>query len=490
MKLRHQIMLLLAVPIICQAATVAILLQVVGHVDSAVREEQNAKDIIAACKELDGLSGRCVLSMAAGTFGVADKSGEVIALIQEKDKRLKKLVAGNKQASKVMEKYDEELLRFLSNFAELTVSLKASPNKAFLAQFYSKDELAESMMYNFEQIEKDGEDLVAIYRPMTLALRPEAVKARADLKKALFAVMLSSILLTAAIAAAVNKQTLKRLQTLMENIRAFARGEKVLQKLEGKDELAELDQVFRDMSHEKFRLDEIQNSLRAMVSHDLRAPLTSIQLSLDFILDTRGDSFDAKTAASLRRIHSEIQRLSRLARTLLDIEKLEGGKVQVAYKDVTWNKLVDTSLAAVTFLAQHKQIEFETSIEPDMNAYCDEDRTIQCIVNLLSNAIKFSPKGSTVKLVVSNEADGMQKLQVIDKGPGVPESQQNNLFNKFVQFDQPEATKKEGSGLGLYICRLLIEAQGGKIAYQKVEPEGSCFYLQLPEKAAVITETS
>ncbi len=278
MKLRHQIMILLAVPIICQASTVAILTQVVARVDQAVRHEKNAKDVIAASKELDSLAGRVVLAMAAGAVSQKDDSTVAINVIRERCKRIKALVAGNLEATKVVNKLSEEMDRFLINFAEVANSYNLASNKLFMAQFYDKDELGESMMVNFDAIKKDGDKLVAIYLPMTTELRPEAVKSRAELRTALFSVMLSSILLIVALGAAVNRQTLSRLQTLMENIRAFSRGEKVLKELQGKDELAELDQAFREMSQEKFRLDDIQNSLRAMVSHDLRSPLTSIDL--------------------------------------------------------------------------------------------------------------------------------------------------------------------------------------------------------------------
>ncbi len=147
-------------------------------------------------------------------------------------------------------------------------------------------------------------------------------------------------------------------------------------------------------------------------------------------------------------------------------------------RKVAFENIVESSVSAVAFLAQHKQIEFEENIPNNIMVLCDEDRTIQCVVNLLSNAIKFSPKGSKVQVNVSS-TEGWYRLEVIDQGPGVPDSEQGNLFNKFVQLKQPESTKKEGSGLGLYICRLLIEAQGGRLGYRSPEEKGSCFYLEL-----------
>ncbi len=489
MKLRHQIMILLSVPILCQACTLGILMQSVTRIDAAVKEEQRAKDIITLTKDLDRLVNRCVLAMAGASFGVTDTTDYSRKVVQEKFQLLMKLVSSEPKALQIATKQSEDVERLLTNLADLATPLAHNDTKLFLAQFVNKDEYREALMINFDDLSRDSEELIAIYKPMTLELRPQAVKSRADLQKVLLALMISSIFLVSVIAYIVNKQTLSRLQILMENIRDFSKNKRSLRKLEGTDELAELDQAFHSMSQEKFRLDEIQNSLRAMVSHDLRSPLSAMSLTLELILEFRRDKVDEKTADSLRRIYSDVQRLSRLARTLLDIEKLEGGRIQVDVRAIDWESLISQSLGSVRSLAAQKKINFETVLSDDEAVFCDRDRTIQCVVNLVSNAIKFSPEGSLVKIQVSATKDGWQRLEVIDEGPGVPPSEIGSLFNKFIQLQQPDSTKKEGSGLGLYICRLLIEAQGGTVGYRRsIGESGSCFYFELPASSEFCSE--
>lgn len=482
MKLRHQIMLLIMVPILFQAFTVGLLMQAVSRVDASVKDEQRAKDVITDAKDLDRLINRCVLSMAGASFGVTDSSEYSLKLLQEKFVHLKNLVSANPDAVKIVVKQSEDANRLLTNLADLTAPLARSDTKLFLAQFSNTAELKESLMINFDEVVKGSEALIAIYKPMTGELHPQAVKARADFQKVLFAVMISSIILVAAIAYIVNKQTLSRLQVLMQNIRDFSQNKSALKSLQGTDELAELDQAFQTMSMEKFRLDEIQKSLRAMVSHDLRSPLSSMTLTLELILDFRRDKLDEKTTASLRRMYSEVQRLSRLAKTLLDIEKLEGGHINVDVRETDWESLIGQSVESVNSLASQRWIAFDPVIGEEL-AWCDRDRTIQCVVNLVSNAIKFSPAGATVKILVCPVEDGFQRVEVIDCGPGVPASKTDSLFKKFIQLEQSDLTKKEGSGLGLYICRLLIEAQGGTVGYRPAEPSGSCFFFKLPARS-------
>lgn len=480
MKLRHQIMILLLVPVICQACMMGILMDAVTRVDAAVKEEQRAKEIIGEARELDRLLSRCIMSMAGASLGATDASDFSRKIVRDRMDRLINLIGSDPRAAKLVSKQKSDIDRLLTNLADFTTPLAHNDTKLFLAQFANNEELREALMINFDEITRDSEQLMAIYKPMTVELRPQAVKARANLQKVLIAMMATSISLVGIMAYLVNKQTLTRLQILMQNIRDFSMNKRALTKLQGRDELAELDQAFQTMSKEKFHLDETQKSLRAMVSHDLRSPLTSMTLTLELILELRHDELDARTLDSLRKVYSDIKRLSRLAKTLLDIEKLEGGQLNFDVRENDWEDLINQSLASVESLASKKKIKLETSLPDSATLLCDSDRTIQCIVNLLSNAIKFSPVDSVVKLQVCPARETLQRLEVIDSGPGVPESKVDQLFNKFIQLDQPDATKKEGTGLGLYICRLLIEAQGGQVGYRSTESAGSCFFIELP----------
>jgi signal transduction histidine kinase len=488
MKLRHQILILLIVPIVCQLVSVAVLFQAVTRVDEAVQREARAKEIISMSQELSGLIGRALLEIS--TIAVMRdrpanlQSGPFLTLLRSKSEKLKALVKGDAKAVKLLAKMDEEIVRFITNWQELGQSYNPREQKMFFAQFYYQDEFVDSMKLLFNNICTDSDALNELYRPMSRELRPEAIAARTNLRNATIAVIASNIFLVFGLAITVNKQTLTRLQMLMNNIRAFSRQQTSFEPLHGRDELAELDKAFREMSNERTRLDEIQKSLRAMVSHDLRSPLTGINISLETIIDNKTDSLDPRTLQSLRRISSETQRLARLARTLLDIEKLEGGRVNVDTADVSCEDVVSDSVNSIIALAERKTIAVNTDLQDGLILHCDRERTVQSLVNLLANAIKFSPKSSNITVRAFAKTPAIARVEVQDQGPGVTHEAQGDLFGKFVQLEQPESVKKEGSGLGLYICRLLIEAQSGSVGFLSGQTGGSCFWFELPASVA------
>lgn len=494
MKLRHQILILLGVPIVCQLFTVAVLFQAVAKVDESAQQEARAKEVIALAQECNGILGRAVMGISAHAL-VGGKQGggreQLLSVLKLRIARLEELTKNNPKAETLVKRLKEAGQRFLTYWDELIGTYGAGDDRLFLAQFFFKGEFIQSLEVLFTQLCTDNDKLSELYRPMVGDLAPEAIRARTGLRQATVAVVAANILLVAALAMAVNQQTLTRLQILLENIRAFSRREKSLRKLKGQDELAELDNAFHEMSDEWHRLDEVQKSLRAMVSHDLRSPLTSINLALELLIDTKIDTFDEKTAKTIRRVSSETQRLARLAKTLLDIEKLESGQIQVDVTVLPCRQIVAASVDAVASLADRKSLTIElAAADREINLKCDEDRTVQSLVNLLSNAIKFAPTKTIISVNYGLATNGNARIEVVDCGPGVKDEQVQQLFSKFVQLDQPEAVKKEGSGLGLYICRLLIEAQGGSIGYSRAGDLGSCFWIELPAVAASPHETN
>lgn len=482
MKLRYKIFGLLVVPVVCQLASVLVLFQSMVAVDRAAVQEARAKEIIAITQELDGLLGSTVLELTGKTFGGTSETVDGgLEKIASRLDRLQQLTRSDPAAAAVSNRLSGEVRRFIENWKDLANSWTPGQDKLFFAQFLSKEELVSSTKVLYRNMRRDVLALSNIYKPMAIELRPQALQSRSRLRDTIFLAVQVSLGIALVSAFFVQENIVRRLKFLMTNIAAFSRGEKSMHELSGNDELTRLDEAFRSMSAERWRLEDIQKSLRAMVSHDLRSPLTAMSLSLDMLLDTdRYPSTDPAITKVLRRLRSETKRLSQLARTLLDIEKLEGGHIAVDCTPVECSVLVELSAGILASIADRKQISIETQLEEGLVLHCDRERTIQALVNLISNALKFSPPKSSVVVRSSLIADNRAKLEVIDCGPGVPDDQASSLFNKFTQLDQPESIKSEGSGLGLYICRLLVEAQGGTVGYTKPEVRGACFWIALP----------
>ncbi len=226
-------------------------------------------------------------------------------------------------------------------------------------------------------------------------------------------------------------------------------------------------------------LREIERKRRefvATVTHELRTPLTSICATLTLL--STNESIDEKSREMLTITDRSTQRLVKLINDLLDVDKLESGQLFMEMDLVIVSQAVKRSIEAVSAFADKNSIKLETSAEL-IHVIADEDRLVQVLVNLLSNAIKFSPEGETVK-VKAFVKDAIARVEVSDKGRGIPEKYKDVLFQRFQQVEHADAKLKGGSGLGLAICKAIITQHGGTIGFDSEEGKGSTFWFTVP----------
>lgn len=178
------------------------------------------------------------------------------------------------------------------------------------------------------------------------------------------------------------------------------------------------------------------------------------------------------------RVHANVEKLIKLINDLLDLEKMEAGKMQMSPESISLNAVVEQSLESVTELSKKGEVQIQ--VEPfQLDVFADADRLEQVLVNLLSNAIKFSNKNS--KVFVSAEPEGeFVRVSVKDSGRGIPSDQQELIFERYAQVDIKDGSKKGGTGLGLPVCKLIVEELGGKIGVHSKENQGSTFWFLLP----------
>ncbi len=237
--------------------------------------------------------------------------------------------------------------------------------------------------------------------------------------------------------------------------------------------------VAHDISARK-EMERIKQDFMAMVSHDLRSPLTSMQSLLMLLqMNAYGELDDT---GHLRIAHTEqdIERVIRLINDLLDMEKMESGKFDLTLNEAPIAKVIDRSVQSVKALAERQDLTIDVKAD-DLRVNCDEDRLVQVIVNLLSNAIKFSQKAGTVRIVASLE-NGQVKVAVSDDGVGISEENLTRLFSRYSQLD--DGKKRGGTGLGLAICKAIVEAHGGTIGVDSKVGKGSTFWFCLPNVSA------
>ncbi len=221
------------------------------------------------------------------------------------------------------------------------------------------------------------------------------------------------------------------------------------------------------------------NEFYSVVSHELRTPLTSIRgvlglIESNFVVP---DSDEAKELIGVARVCSD--RLIRLINDMLDLKKIEAGKLELKIAEQDVADLVQSCLLSIEGMAQEYEVKLASHIRSTGTVAADWDKITQVITNLVSNAIKFSPKGSTVT-VLSENAGSMIRFSIVDCGPGIAECDMVRLFDKFQQLDSSDSRPVGGTGLGLAISKALVDEHGGKIGVISVLNKGSTFWFELP----------
>ncbi len=215
----------------------------------------------------------------------------------------------------------------------------------------------------------------------------------------------------------------------------------------------------------------------SFVSHDLRNPLMGILLTTETLLNAVHGEERRKGWKQLERIRRGVQQMRHMIDDLLDVASLDSGRLTVKLGDHDVRRLFEEMASTLAPLAAEKRIELRFDAPPDgVIMRCDRDRVIQVLSNLIGNSIKFTPNGGSV--VVAASGTGTQALVTVsDSGPGIPASVRPHIFERFWQ---AEETARKGRGLGLYIAKGLVEAQGGAIWVDSKTDEGTTFSFTLP----------
>ncbi|MGE6764002.1 GAF domain-containing sensor histidine kinase [Corallococcus interemptor] len=239
----------------------------------------------------------------------------------------------------------------------------------------------------------------------------------------------------------------------------------------------------RLLEEERQRVERMKNEFISTVSHELRTPLTSIRGSLGLLSGGVIGPLDPEVARMVGIAHKNSERLLRLINDILDLEKMESGRLDLRLASTEVAPLLALALQAHQGYADEYGVRLEAVVDlPHARARVDEDRFIQVLANLLSNAIKFSPQGERVTLSLTRE-DGALRVGVQDHGPGIPESFQARVFQKFAQADASDTRKLPGTGLGLSIAHGLVARMGGTLRFTTAPGQGTRFSFDLPECA-------
>jgi CheY-like chemotaxis protein len=234
-------------------------------------------------------------------------------------------------------------------------------------------------------------------------------------------------------------------------------------------------------------VDQMKREFISTVSHELRTPLTSIRGSLGLLEGGVLGKLPEKAEALVKIAYQNSERLVRIINDILDIEKIESGKLELHLQPVALPGLLRQALEVNQAYGERYQVRFVLESTPaDTGVMADPDRLMQVMANLLSNAAKFSPPGGEVRARAFIRG-AMVCVEVEDRGPGIPESFRSRIFEKFAQADGSSSRRFEGTGLGLAITRQLVQAMHGTIGFRSTVGEGTVFHLELPRQSASVT---
>lgn len=249
-------------------------------------------------------------------------------------------------------------------------------------------------------------------------------------------------------------------------------------KIFGQDETDELVQAFNSMAQALATLEMSRRSFVANVSHELKTPMTTIGGFIDGILD--GTIEKEKETQYLKIVSDEVKRLSRLVTGMLNMSKLEAGELDLKPVKFDISEMIFRTLLGFEQMIDKKHIEIRGLETMNINSVvADKDMINQVVYNLIDNAVKFTPEGGYIE--VSSKADSEKIIvKIRNSGKGIPSEEIDKIFERFYKIDKSRSYDVKGAGMGLYLCKMIIEFHGGQIAARSENGEYAEFIFQLP----------
>ena len=289
------------------------------------------------------------------------------------------------------------------------------------------------------------------------------------------------VMLAAVIAAYfITERIVHPLKNMTRAAKSFAKGdfsERIA--VNGRDEVSELALAFNNMAESLENLESMRNSFLANVSHDLRTPMTTISGFIDGIIS--GAIPEEQHEHYLGVISAEVHRLSRLVNQLLDISRLESGDRKFNFTDFDVAEVSRLILLSFEQKIDEKHLDVEFFAEEDtMSVNADKDAIYQIIYNLCHNAIKFSSDGGKFAINITRASGKRVKISIYDQGQIISDEDAKHIFDRFYKTDKSRGLDKSGVGLGLYICKTIIDAHGETIKHEP-HNDGCEFWFTLKE---------
>ncbi len=397
---------------------------------------------------------------------------DAIAVIPERAAKLKALLKDDPSRTERLKAVEAQAQSVVTVLNWHKRQIEASPQDVYHFQF---GKFRSQIEGSFKTYVDELHRLTSEERQIQENLPTNVEGRKQELRLYMLAGALLNLLLSLGVVVYFSRDIAARLKILSRNAELFVEHKPLLAPIEGSDEVAELDVAFRKMADDVARAEEMKQAFVAMVSHDLRSPLAAINGAVELVESGLYGEITEKGKKRLRTAQTECDRLLLLVNELLDIEKMEAGMMEMKLAPTDLAELVVQSINSVKTLAETNAVKIEVFGDHAIVSV-DKERIMQVFINLLSNAIKYSPQGSTITVSVAMKQDSAH-IKIEDQGQGIPRHMLESVFDRFQQAHGGGAGT---SGLGLAICKAIVEAHGGKIGVVSEVGSGSMFWLHLP----------
>jgi len=231
------------------------------------------------------------------------------------------------------------------------------------------------------------------------------------------------------------------------------------------------------------RASKFKDRFLSTMSHELRTPLNAVMGFSDLLADRRYGELSERQQRYVSHINTGGRHLLKLINDILDLSKIEAGRLEISREDLSVETIFGEVLSALRPLVEKKTQTLSSLAEPGLSVHADATRFRQVLMNLVGNAIKFTPEGGRIELE-AQQVESEVQVKVRDNGPGIPKEEQKRIFDAFYRL-RKSGEGTEGTGLGLAITESLVKLQGGSLGLESEPGKGSCFYFSLPMAKAV-----
>ena len=234
-----------------------------------------------------------------------------------------------------------------------------------------------------------------------------------------------------------------------------------------------------EISSERIKADFV-----TLASHQLRTPLSAVKWYLENVINGKRGRITKTQKSYLMDIYRANERAINLVNDLLDVSRIQEGLIHLELHNLKVEKVIQEVLNELEVFIKNKKvnINFEVLKSPLPDVETDYDKLKRVLLNLITNAIKYTPIGGSVEIVAEKVTKGIN-ISVSDTGVGIPKAEQKKVFRKFFRADTAIKLAPDGTGLGLFIAKSLVEVMGGRLGFRSTEGKGSTFYFNLPLKS-------